>query len=295
MKEFIENKMNDIFQDFKTELSYINELCILKDLRFNNGNLPNYSIPIIQQLYLLRYFPAYLVEYYDIYKRVIEDNFIDKYNVLSIGCGCGIDYYGLYFALKDKNESLVKNIRYTGVDIINWSYKEKLHGENIYYINDDITTWKELDSGGYNIIMFPKSIGEFSEQHFEKILCVFKNTQFTSDNIFLLSSVREQNDLIDRLRMGSIIDVFEEKHKFKCLDDKYSYIYYIQNVGLSKYFPQFYYPNSILQFITNLMKNCSTYVEACMKACEQNCATSLNKHPILKTGHIKYQIKRLKK
>lgn len=295
MKDFIEDKMNEIFEDFKLEVENLESCCELKDLRFNNGNIPDYSIPIIQQLYLLRYFPAYFVEYYDIYRDLLNKDFIDCYKVLSIGTGCGVDYYGLYFALKEKDASAVGDICYTGIDLIDWSYRDTIENDWIYFINDDITQWESLDWEEYNIIIFPKSIGEFTDVDFQKLLKVFENTHFNEDRIFLVSSIREQNDTIDTDRMEQILNVFEMTQGYHCLDDKSTYTHYTENVGLARYFKDFSYPNDILEYITKLIDNCKVYEENCYESCEQNCATLLNKCPILKTGHIKYQIKRLER
>jgi hypothetical protein len=293
--DFIEDKMNDIFEDFKSEVECLESCCMLKKLRFNNGNIPDYSIQIIQQLYLLRYFPAYFIEYYDIYRALLSKDFVDSYKVLSIGTGCGVDYYGLYFALKERDASAVDDICYTGIDLIEWSYRDTIGNDWTYFINEDITQWKSLDWDGYNIIIFPKSIGEFTDDDFSKLLNIFKNSDFTEERIFLVSSIREQNDSIDTDRMEQIINVFEKEHSYHCLDDKSTYTYYRENVGLAKYFKEFNYPHYTLEYITSLIDKCKVYEENWFESCEQNCATLLNKYPILRTGHIKYQIKRLER
>ena len=60
-------------------------LCLLKDVTYLGGNIPDYSSIAVQQLYLLKYFPAYLIEYYDIYRDVLTDKFIKlPLNILSL-------------------------------------------------------------------------------------------------------------------------------------------------------------------------------------------------------------------
>ena len=54
---------------------------------------------VITQLYILRYYPAYLCEYKYLYKKIISTKLLAKYNILSIGCGCCVDYHGAYLAL----------------------------------------------------------------------------------------------------------------------------------------------------------------------------------------------------
>ena len=91
------------------------------------GNIPDYSKPEIQQLYLLKYFPAYLIEYYEIFNDILKYKFIAlPFNVLSVGTGCGIDYWGLEFALRDHGMDSADYVYYTGIDKIPWNYREYL-------------------------------------------------------------------------------------------------------------------------------------------------------------------------
>ncbi|WFD09777.1 hypothetical protein [Tepidibacter hydrothermalis] len=291
MRDFLKNSMEQIYNDFIEELDNMDCCCELKNLRFDSANIPNYSNRIIQQLYLLRYFPAYLFEYFDVYSDLIKKHSLEDYNVLSIGSGCGIDYYGLHFALDRNNESIC----YTGVDKINWSYRFDLENDEYYFINEDISNWDKLDWDGYNILIFPKSIGEFTEKDFKKLLDMLRRSKFKHEDIYIISSIRELNDDIDTRRLVKIINVLEKKHKYKCLDDKTTYTHYIENVGIRKFFDDFIYPDEILSEILQILNHCNKYKENGYNSCEHDCESLLNKWPILKTGHIKYQIKKLSK
>jgi hypothetical protein len=69
-------------------------------MTYEGGCLPDYAEPFVRQYYSLRYFPAYLFEYYCMYCRILKKDLVDTpLNVLSIGAGHGVDYYGLHFAL----------------------------------------------------------------------------------------------------------------------------------------------------------------------------------------------------
>lgn len=290
IREFLENGLRYIFNDFQTEIRRFETLCPLKDLRFNSGNIPNYEINAIQQLYLLRYFPAYTIEYYRIYTKLIQQGFIDQYNVLSIGAGSGLDYYGLYFALnKDLNY-----INYTGLDRVNWLYRDNLGNNRYDFIHDDISAWDELDWHRYNVIMFPKSIGEFDSETFDRLLDIINNSTFENDKISLISSIRELNDSTDIARLVRILEVLENSHGFNCLDDATTSYSYGKVDGFVKYYPKFEYPQDILNFITNLLSNCQNY-RINGKPCETSCFSFLNKWPVLKDGHVKYQIVRLER
>jgi hypothetical protein len=66
---------------------------------------------------VLGYLPAYLAEYRLIYGDILARGFLPKpLNVLSIGCGCGVDYWGLHFAARDDHASYSPGLRYTGLD-----------------------------------------------------------------------------------------------------------------------------------------------------------------------------------
>ena len=51
----IQNYLYGVFLDFRKYVDTGDKLCALKSLRFDSGNLPDYSNPHVQQLYLLRY------------------------------------------------------------------------------------------------------------------------------------------------------------------------------------------------------------------------------------------------
>lgn len=291
MRDFIENTMQTIFDDFQDELNNYESCCYLKNLRFDKGNIPDYSDKLIQQLYMLRYFPAYLIEYYTMYKKLKEIKFLEQYNVLSIGCGCGIDYYGLYFAL-DEN---IDQICYTGIDKVDWLYRNDLGNENCYFIMEDITNWNNLDKNGYNLIVFPKSIGEFDQAAFQKLKIAIKNTRFEQDKICLISSARDSHIDSDVNRLEELIQVFEDTHKFNCNNKEEKYIKFKENAGLRKFFPEFEFPNEILDYLISLLNQCKNYTQNDYIACSTECEVQLNKWPILRTGHIKFQIKRLER
>jgi len=213
--------MAQIFEDFRISLAEIGRCCSLKDITYLGGNIPDYSKPEIQQLYLLKYFPAYLIEYYDIYNEIIKLEFLSTpFHILSIGTGCGIDYWGLEFALRNYEMNSADYAYYTGIDKVNWRYREKFENKDCSYINQDITRWEKLDRDNYDIIIFPKSIGEFSQRDFQKLLSIMKHSNFKSPKMIIASSIREQFDEIDVSRISTLITIIEKKHNFKCLDDK---------------------------------------------------------------------------
>ena len=294
MRNFIETRMYDIFDDFRESLACYNCYCELKNLRFNSNNIPDYSKPILQQFYLLRYFPAYLVEYYDIYNTIRDEKFISTpYDVLSIGAGCGLDYFGLNYALQGEGLSVSDYVYYTGIDQIDWGYRDTLDNTDCHFINRDINELSCLDAD-YNIIIFPKSIGEFTKAGFTRLEKIFRVSDFRTDRLVLISSLRELNANTDVNRLTSIATILEEIHGFKCLDDKKAYTHYRENAGLRTYFSDFIYPDEILSYIKSLSFRCPVRMGNGGVSCENECL-AMNRSPILRTSHIKYQILKLQR
>ena len=191
MERFIERKLRKVFRDFQQEADSVGGLCACKDLTYEGGNRPDYKSALVQQYYMLRYFPAYLAEYYLMYKHMLQERFLgESLKVISIGSGCGIDCWGLYFAICDSGGD-PKRVNYTGIDIVKWKYQEILHIDNSYFINKDITEWTKLDENDYNVIVFPKSIGEFSDKDFNIVCDIFVNTDFSEKRICGLCSLMD--------------------------------------------------------------------------------------------------------
>ncbi|KRQ86527.1 hypothetical protein ABG79_01736 [Caloramator mitchellensis] len=53
MRDFIERKMFEIYNDLIKEVDKRDNLCDLRSLRFDNEKAPNYHNPLIQMLFLL--------------------------------------------------------------------------------------------------------------------------------------------------------------------------------------------------------------------------------------------------
>ncbi len=208
MQEFINKKMNEIYEDFNRNLKEEKQYCVLKKFRFDGNNIPDYKNEILQQYYLLKYLPAYFAEYYYIYLKVIDSNFlVNNFNILSIGCGSGIDLWSIHYAIK--NLKCDKKIRYTGLDIIEWEYWDDCSEES-YFIEQDVNDLIRLDENKYNIIVFPKSIGEFSLNSFNSLKEAINNTDFTSERIILIVSMRIKRVYSDLERVKNIVSIFED-------------------------------------------------------------------------------------
>jgi len=292
MREFINKKMYEVFEDFKMDVEKMGRLCELKKCRFDGSNTPDYRDPVIQRLYLLRYLPAYIVEYYLMYKDVFETRFLGKnINVLSFGMGCGLDFWGLKYA-RDKFAEDV-DISYTGLDVVDWNYWDDIGENNTWFIHQNIDNLKELDDEDYNIIIFSKSIGELSRSSFWNLEKIIENTHFVSDKIMLLSSVRKSRTNIDISRVEDLAKIFTNEHNYKCLDDS-SECWYYDNTRLEYECDEFTYPNEIRDYLLSLSTRCTGFLDNLFESCYSDCK-DMNRCPVTRTSQIQYQVLRLKR
>ena len=293
MMQFIRNKMNAIYSDFSIEIAKRDTLCDLKNVTFEGQNIPNYANPTHQQFYLLKYFPAYLVEYYKIYSQIIEQKFLEiPWNVLSIGFGCGIDYYGLYFAVKGKRLNFNNSVIYSGVDIIDWNYKDTLGNKHTRFLVQDISDWHHLDSK-YNVIIFPKSIGEFSHTTFGRLEKILKESSFDNKKICLINSLREQRINFDIERFRRLSEILTKVHGYSAMDDV-GQVQDFGSKGIRSICYDFVYPDGIKDFVTALLHQCQGYAKNQETPHRKDCKC-LNRSPILKTDHIRYQVVKFQK
>lgn len=284
-KNFLNEKMSLIFQDFQRDIYKRGYLCQLKNFNFSGTRLPNYEDEMVQKFYLLKYLPAYLTEYYCIYKQVFERNFLNENcSILSLGCGCGVDLWGLNF-LKEK-EKLNCSINYTGIDVVKWKYSEfsKMNGN---FKNCNILDIDNLE-GDYNTIIFPKSISEFNEFAFQHLKDIFAKKRFNSNKIVLIGAIRKTRIDSDLQRLEKIKDIFIRKHGYLVVDsettisnDNAPYIYQVTN--------DIIFPREILNYITGLYTQCKKF-KLTGKNCETACSDLLKRSPILKTSQMTFKI-----
>ena len=67
------------------------------------------------------------------------------------------------------------------------------------------------------------------------------------------------------------------------------YTYYVRNDGIALFDNDFQYPSEALEFVTNLNVECANY-KIQEENCQSNCKKYLSRWPILKVGHIRYQV-----
>lgn len=301
MQEFIKSKLETVYSDFCEAAENSEGLCALKKFSFAGGGSPDYADPLVRKYYMLKYFPAYLAEYYLMYSKLIRNKFLpeDDIDILSIGCGCGVDYWGFHFSAKKRlKDNFRSTSSYTGYDIIPWEYREDIDNVNVKFFNSDIGDVKNLHSGkfAYNLIVFPKSISDLPEEAFKKLLKAFEATKFKRYKIAILCSLMLDDDAqeYDWKRLNKIIEIMKEKHGYTCEDDLDTYYTGPDpKKGLRKAVPNFVYGLDIDSTISSTLNHCPNFIDN-DESCKPNCS-DINQQPILTQKYVNYAIRRLTK
>lgn len=297
MEQFIDTKLRTVFEDLRQLAAQTRRLCACKGVTYEAGQSPDYADPMVQESYMLRFFPAYLAEYYFMYKNTLARDFLpEQLNVLSIGCGCGVDLWGLYYAIRERRENPNTRINYTGVDLVEWRYRDPFGLQHVRFLNQDITAWEELDSHYYNVFVFPKCIGEFPDNVFDAICEMFTNSHFDEQRVCGLCSLMETGKEEDAARFRRIAQIMQTVHGFNCLDNLNTYRQ-PQNPrgGLrsANICPTFLYPNDLKPMVRNLLSECPTH-QANGEPCQEDCE-KLNRSPILLATYVNYQLLRFQR
>ena len=305
MKQFINNKLKEIFADFKRDADQKGCLCELKGTNFQGGRIPDYKNAFVQRYYLLRFFPAYLAEYYLMYDKLFSIEFLSPpFNVLSIGAGCFVDYYGLHFAKEVRKDYSL--IDYTGIDSIDWHYKGKIIKQDRarflhYNISELYAFAKHLPDTKHNIIVFPKSIGEFTPVEFGCLKSLFKESNLEKSKMCLMSSLRSEDNCndVDRRRIGELTNILIKYRGYRCQDDINKVYEMPQNQPnnpnnyIGKEVRGWDYDSTVCRNVRNTLAKCKKYQDNCVEY-DSDCI-QLNRNPILKTSYMKYQILRFER
>ena len=272
MTQLIETFLNTVHTNFLQK-----EWC---DLNSTALNVDNYEDECQQEYYLLKYFPAYLSEYYTMYSQLFEIYDKENIKILSIGCGAGIDYYALD-KINDK-----PNIDYFGVDLVDWEYKPDFPFAqlNIDQLNSDY-----FDN--VNLIVFPKILTELNDEQIIHLAAAIVNSDLPNEIYFLNSYItNDSNDSsrIDGVSKFEIICKELIKNNFS-IDGENScsqYTYFKVHAGIRKYISSFVYPNEIKDFLYSLKFNCTEFDES-----DNNCTQcNIGEYPMMNSKYIAYNV-----
>ena len=281
-----------VYEDLQTYVDNDVCLCKLKELNFEAGALPDYEDINIQQLYLLRYAFAYAFEYSRMYLNVLSKmDDANSISVTSVGCGSMIDYWALVHALEMKSK-IDCNIRYVGIDEIDWNYKipQRQNDEVHYLIGNSSDFFKNNSQFISDVYFLTISIIEFSDSELNAMANSFSLKKIQKNKFFVCISLRDDDRSMDR-----------DIQKTKCLIEAISkngfytkwpydrYKYFDCNDGIASFDNDFQYPSDALQFVTNLNMECANYKIQEMN-CQSDCRKYLRRWPILRVGHVRYQV-----
>lgn len=278
---FINENLRRIFQEFLDDTSKLTHLCELKAFHYKFGNIPDYNKKIIQQLYLLRYLPLYILEYFNIYNHIITSSFFEDkdYRVISIGAGCGLDFYGLFWAINENNLSN-SNYKYFGIDKYNWFYKDMIQSTDITMLIDDITKYSSFKDE-YNICMLPKSIGEFNDYNFSLLKNIFRNSKIQQKKFILVSSGISSTIDFNTRRFNELCNILIDEG-YITFDKMNQYYYLLPGFNVKQNYPQ-----EMREFIKTLSQYC---INKGSKVCDLSCKSIINKYPIYSSEYIKYNL-----
>lgn len=298
-REEINNILNKLIKLINQDISKMTDLRKLNDT-FHNHNTSNYrySDEFEQRAYLLRYFYAYYYEYRNVIKSL--SNILTELNVVSIGCGAGIDAVALKNASNNKN----KKISYIGIDCEEWERgiiipedgKIKLHKVLI----------KE-DSNNYlkdaTVLFFPRSLSDIERSAWQDIKKWIKKSDCTKEKICIAASFIYIGQVTGMQydRYNDVIGLFEEKgyilcdsHEVKIDKNAADSIWNVDNEifkpsDLIRYF-NVGIANSCIKY-----KNDKIHCHICKKTDEGADHQCRYIYPKLKAKEINYRIKTLVK
>ncbi|RLA74142.1 MAG: hypothetical protein DRG11_05840 [Epsilonproteobacteria bacterium] len=273
---FLEEHTKTVFNDFKNE-----EWCELQ----NNGlDVEHYNDISKQQYYLLKYFPAYFTEYYNAYSVLLKNATNKNFNILSIGCGSGIDYYSLEHYKRVSKKEL--NYTYLGIDMIEWNYEHP----DMPFLMSKVSDLNEKTFVDIDVIVFPKILTELSNDEMNELAEKILNGNTSKELYFINSYIT--SDATDNTTIKGI-DKFEiickklQENNYTLADDKCNTYHYLKNQkGLSNTHSFFNYPDEIIDVIKELPTNCSKFDNSIEKC--QQCNISF--YPILTGKYLAYQI-----
>lgn len=295
--KYIASLMNDCYHRFSARTFRENELCSLR--RFDTSDWrPDYSNPLHREFYLLRYAPAYISEYYLIYKHIFDKDFLAKGEyvaALSLGCGAMLDLVGLECARRDSTAFVSAKAYYYGVDISDWGCELTKIIRNAYLFLDGIARFDHDDAEcKYDIIMFPKSIADLDEAELmdfaediprnalQKRFCVVNVP--SSD----ISGGRQLAETFCRRICERLGYSIVEKEPISWWEPE----------GRNMYFSTllengYFYPKDILDALSAVSERCTT--TECPDVRRERCKRILNKSPILMTWYAQPDIFYLEK
>lgn len=295
VKQVLENILFPAFDRFKrvVENEGANKI---KKFDFESNDI-DYSDQLVRDFYILKYFYAYLYEFYEIYEKLLETSFFrDKpLNVISLGAGSCVDYFGLFLAKEEKN--LSNTIKYHGFDSINWNNSDVFEIKDFCFFEQNIYDLcglvNYLDSTRINIIVFPNSLYELCSKYDQLKPIIFHQDHFTF-NVCYIATFRNPIEKI-KSRCNAYFDglnsLFLDSANFRNTIRFRSKSKTTKSEGshpIIRLNNNFKYPSEIIQYLNfdSMIQKCFSFISN-GRHCEIKC-NDFEPIPILRTFFIHY-------
>ena len=179
-------------------------VCELQKAFNTNGWSPDYNNKLHRLFYFVKYAIPYCIEYREIYRKILQSPLFknkERISVLSVGCGAMLDMVGLKYAACTSSCSVPWC--YHGVDLVNWQCAEitSLLGDGCCFSHANICNIN-FDNCEYDVIIFPKSISDISDEDLKKFVDALCHANLSKDIALVMSkrgSSFSDDDCMDML------------------------------------------------------------------------------------------------
>lgn len=266
-RNFLVNKIQSVFEEFIYE-----RWCDLDGSKLCSDD---YSSIVCQQRYILKYYGAYFCELYGLYEGFLRNFDGDELNILSLGCGNGVDCEALNRVMIDLNTNIT--INYVGVDIVDWSYRPDFEWAQFLTLN--VEEIDENDVKNIDLFIFPKSLTEFSTDARTKLGETIAKNNNQKHIYFMNTYVTDcasNNQHIDGISQFKTIHKILKTNDWICQSKPSEYFYKTNQGWLGYNFDFFKLPDELKPFVENLKENCEDYHEANCTYCDIDFIPILN-------------------
>ncbi len=273
-----------IFDEFNAEISGMDTLCDLRNVSFESGNLPDYNNRAQALLYCLRYHFGYAFEYDYMFREDILPLYKEYLiNILSVGCGNGIDYWAIRHAADRRPQSLLQ-VNYIGIDCVNWDEKMESTGkDSVEYHHSYVKESKAIldNIPRIDVLFFPKSISELDRTDLSYLADLIQE----KNNIICLAASFRNNKPEDVAKFDFLVECFE-RYGFSVYNGQKNMLYQFENnAGIRSYYNEYIYPDEAKDFLANLNGFCNERDES-DNICAYECDGALSRTPILTNSQV---------
>ncbi|VUT00291.1 hypothetical protein [Klebsiella spallanzanii] len=249
-KSFLEGKIQSVFDDFEQE-----RWC---NLNTNGFSYENYQSKVNQQKYIIKYYGAYFCELYGMFGKFLNSYTEKDLNILSIGCGSGVDCEALNRVCIDQNR--VVNKRYVGIDIVDWNYRPDFQWSSFKTIS--ASNLDSSDVENVDLFVFPKSLTELPEDirvHIGNTITTYSK----KDIIYFINTYVTNNptnpDCVDGISQFSKINKILNDNSWECSSEPSVYYYKKDSGWLGYNFDFFKIPDEVSEFVSELKDSCNNH------------------------------------